>query len=401
MTDTTKNYIERENEVSAHNYHPLPVVIKSGKGVWVEDVDEKRYLDMLSAYSALNQGHCHPKIIAAAKNQLERLTLTSRAFHNDQMVVFLEKLTRLSGFDKGLLMNSGAEAVETAIKAIRRWGVFSKGVSNEQSNIIVMSENFHGRTSTIISFSTDEGSRKGYGPFASGFKVIPYGNAEALENAIDKNTIGVLLEPIQGEAGVIIPPENYLKQCREICSKQKVLLTVDEIQTGLGRTGKMFCYEHSNIKPDIVIIGKALGGGVYPISGILADNEIMDVAFEPGSHGSTFGGNPLACAVASAAVDVLIEEDLINKSAEIGAYFKKQKEWSKRILIKEVRGMGLMLAIELTHEAGQARNYTLKFLEKGLLAKDTHGHTIRLAPPLIITKEEIDWAVKLICDVLV
>lgn len=401
MTDTTKNYIERENEVSAHNYHPLPVVIKSGKGVWVEDVDEKRYLDMLSAYSALNQGHCHPKIIAAAKNQLERLTLTSRAFHNDQMVVFLEKLTRLSGFDKGLLMNSGAEAVETAIKAIRRWGVFSKGVSNEQSNIIVMSENFHGRTSTIISFSTDEGSRKGYGPFASGFKVIPYGNAEALENAIDKNTIGVLLEPIQGEAGVIIPPENYLKQCREICSKQKVLLTVDEIQTGLGRTGKMFCYEHSNIKPDIVIIGKALGGGVYPISGILADNEIMDVAFEPGSHGSTFGGNPLACAVASAAVDVLIEEDLINKSAEIGAYFKKQLKSIKSKKIKEVRGMGLMLAIELTHEAGPARNYTLKFLEKGLLAKDTHGHTIRLAPPLIITKEEIDWAVKLICDVLV
>lgn len=393
-------YIDRENKVSAHNYHPLPVVIKRGKGVWVEDVEGKRYLDMLSAYSALNQGHCHPKIIAAAKEQLEKLTLTSRAFHNDQMVTFLEKLTQLSGFDKGLLMNSGAEAVETAIKAMRRWGAFSKGVSNKQSNIVVMMENFHGRTSTIISFSTDEGSRKGYGPYASGFITVPYGDRIALEKAIDKNTVGVLIEPIQGEAGVIIPPVGYLNACRQLCSENNVLLAVDEIQTGLGRTGKFFCYEHSQIKPDIVIVGKALGGGVYPVSGILADNAVMDVAFEPGSHGSTFGGNPLACAVASAAVDVLIEENLIAKSAELGDYFKNQLGNIQSDKIKEVRGLGLMLAIELTHEAGLARNYTLKLLEKGLLAKDTHGHTIRLAPPLIISKEEIDWAVKVIGEVL-
>lgn len=400
MSKLSQQYINREQQVSAHNYHPLPVVIKSGKGVWVEDVEGKRYLDMLSAYSALNQGHCHPKIIAAAKAQLDSLTLTSRAFHNNQMVGFLEKITHLSGFDKGLLMNSGAEAVETAIKAMRRWGALSKGIANEQSNIIVMADNFHGRTSTIISFSTDESSRKNYGPFASGFKIIPYGDAVALEKAIDNNTIGVLLEPIQGEAGVIIPPDNYLQQCREICSTKNVLLTIDEIQTGLGRTGKFFCYEHSNIKPDIVIIGKALGGGVYPVSGILADNEVMNVAFEPGSHGSTFGGNPLACAIASAAVDVLIEEDLITNSAQLGEYFKKQLENSQSKKVKEVRGKGLMLAIELTEEAGAARNYTLKLLEKGLLAKDTHGHTIRLAPPLIITKKQIDWAVKLIEEVI-
>lgn len=401
MSKLSQQYINREQQVSAHNYHPLPVVIKSGKGVWVEDVEGKRYLDMLSAYSALNQGHCHPKIIAAAKAQLDSLTLTSRAFHNNQMVGFLEKITHLSGFDKGLLMNSGAEAVETAIKAMRRWGALSKGIANEQSNIIVMADNFHGRTSTIISFSTDESSRKGYGPFASGFKIIPYGDAVTLEKAIDNNTIGVLLEPIQGEAGVIIPPDNYLQQCREICSTKNVLLTIDEIQTGLGRTGKFFCYEHSNIKPDIVIIGKALGGGVYPVSGILADNEVMDVAFEPGSHGSTFGGNPLACAIASAAVDVLIEENLITNSAQLGEYFKKQLENIQSKKVKEVRGKGLMLAIELTKEAGEARNYTLKLLEKGLLAKDTHGHTIRLAPPLIITKAEIDWAVTLIEEVLI
>ncbi len=401
MATKSQDYIDREAEVSAHNYHPLPVVIKSGKGVWVEDVEGKRYLDMLSAYSALNQGHCHPKIIAAAKRQLETLTLTSRAFHNDQMVSFLEQLTKLSGFDKGLLMNSGAEAVETAIKAIRRWGAFSKGIPNEQSNIIVMSDNFHGRTSTIISFSTDEGSKKGYGPFASGFKIIPYGDDSALEKAIDKNTIGVLLEPIQGEAGVIIPPTNYLQRCSSICSQHEVLLVVDEIQTGLGRTGKLFCYEHSNIQPDIVIIGKALGGGVYPVSGILANNAVMNVAFVPGSHGSTFGGNPLACAIASTAVKVLLEEDLIAKSAALGDYFKTKLENIQSKKIKEIRGLGLMLAIELVVEAGPARNYTLKLLEKGLLAKDTHGHTIRLAPPLIITKEEIDWAAKLIEEVLI
>ena len=398
MTKLTNAFIDRENKVSAHNYHPLPIVIKSGKGVYVEDIDGKKYLDMLSAYSALNQGHCHPKIIEAAKKQLDSLTLTSRAFHNDQMVLFLEKLTSISKFDKGLMMNSGAEAVETALKAIRRWGNMVKNIEN--GNIIVMDSNFHGRTTTIISFSTDESSRKGYGPFTSGFKIVPYGDAEALENAIDENTIGVLLEPIQGEAGVIIPPSDYLASCRTICDKHNILLTIDEIQTGLGRTGKLFCFEHSTIRPDIVILGKALSGGVYPVSAVLASHEIMDVAFEPGSHGSTFGGNPLACSIASAAIDVLLEEKMIENAASVGAYFLKSLKDLNSDKIKEVRGVGLMLAIELKKEAGLARQYTTLLLDKGLLAKDTHGYTIRLAPPLIITKEQIDWSVEQIREVL-
>ena len=396
----TQKYIDREKTVSANNYHPLPVVIKKGHGVWVEDVEGKKYMDMLSAYSALNQGHSHPKIINAAKKQMKKLTLTSRAFHNDQMVDFLEKLCVLSDYDKALLMNSGAEAVETAIKAVRRFAFKKYGIQNGE--IIVMSSNFHGRTTTIISFSTDDSSRTGYGPFMSGFSIVEYGDIEALKAKMHDGVIGVLLEPIQGEAGVIIPPKGYLKSCAAICKEWNIPLIVDEIQTGLGRTGKLFCYQHDNIKPDIVIVGKALGGGVYPVSGILANKKIMDAAFEPGSHGSTFGGNPLACAIASASLDVILNEKLIKNSAKIGAYLKKKLSAIKTDKIKEVRGKGLMLAIQLTNAAGPARVYTKKLLELGILAKGTHEHTIRFAPPLIITKKQANWALERIesvfCD---
>ena len=393
MGKQTEAFIALENKVSAHNYHPLPVVIAKAKGAWVEDVEGKKYLDMLSAYSALNQGHLHPKIVAAAKQQLDVLTLTSRAFHNDQMAPFLEKLTRISGYDKALLMNSGAEAVETAIKAARRWGYFSKGVAADKAEIIVCSKNFHGRTTTIVGFSSDEGSKKGYGPFPVGFKVVPYADLKALENAITENTVGFLVEPIQGEAGVQIPFDGFLKEAFDVCAKNKVLFIADEIQTGLGRTGKLFCYQYESIQPDIVIVGKALGGGLYPVSGILANDSIMDVAFEPGSHGSTFGGNPLACAIASAALDVILEEDLVAKSYERGLYFVNALCELNLPLIKEVRGKGLLIAIELTEDAGKARLYTERLLELGVLAKETHQTIIRFAPPLTITKAEIDWAI--------
>ncbi|MFT6747068.1 MAG: ornithine--oxo-acid transaminase [Glaciecola sp.] len=394
MSSNSQKIINKEKQVSANNYHPLPVVIKKGRGVWVEDVEGKKYLDMLSAYSALNQGHCHPKIVQAAKSQLDNLTLTSRAFHNDKMAPYLEKLCAVTGFEKALLMNSGAEAVETAIKAVRKWGVENKGITDGE--IIVMASNFHGRTTAIISFSTDEISRDGYGPFISGFKTVEYGNINALKSAMTKQTIAVLMEPIQGEAGVMIPPEGYLESCAKTCAEHEVLLIIDEIQTGLGRTGAMFCYEHANIKPDIVIIGKALGGGVYPVSGILASSKIMDVAFTPGSHGSTFGGNPLACVVASAALDVIIDEKLIEKSKQLGDYFKNELCTIQSAEIKEVRGKGLMIAIELAKKAKGARYYTEQMLEKGILAKGTHDTIIRFSPPLIIEKAEIDWAVKII-----
>jgi ornithine--oxo-acid transaminase len=400
MKKKSEDFIALDHEVSAHNYHPLPVVIHKAKGAWVTDVEGKKYLDMLSAYSALNQGHLHPKIVRAAKKQLENVSLTSRAFHNDQMGPFLEKLTKLTGFDKALLMNSGAEAVETAIKAARRWGYLAKGVEPGKAEIIVCSENFHGRTTTIIGFSTDEGSKKGYGPFPIGFKTIPYSDTEALREAITKNTVAFLVEPIQGEAGVQIPYDGYLNEASEICKEQNMLFISDEIQTGLGRTGKLFCYQHENIQPDIVIIGKALGGGLYPVSGILANDTIMNVAFEPGSHGSTFGGNPLACAIASTALDVIMEEELIERSEKLGAYFLKQLRRLNLPKIKEVRGKGLLLAIELTDSAGKARQYTERFAEEGLLAKETHQTIIRFAPPLIIKKKEIDWAMKRIKKVL-
>lgn len=390
----TEQYINREKNVSAQNYNPLPIVISEGKGVWVKDVEGKKHLDMLSAYSALNQGHCHPRILSAAMEQMKKLTLTSRAFHNDVMVNLLDKLTKLSGYDKALLMNTGAEAVETAIKAARRWGYKVKGVKENQAEIIVCTNNFHGRTTTIVGFSTDELSREGYGPFAPGFKIVTYGDAEALEKAITKNTVAFLVEPIQGEAGVIVPPKDYLKKCREITSKHNLLLMADEIQTGLGRTGKMFCVEHSEVKPDVLIVGKALGGGVYPVSGVLADKEIMDVAFEPGSHGSTFGGNPLACVIASESLDVIVDEGLVDNSKLKGEYFKKELEKISTSLFKEIRGLGLMIAIELEPKAGLARPFTNKLKEFGVLAKETHGTIIRFSPPLIINKEEIDFAIE-------
>lgn len=392
MGNITNDFINREHKVGANNYHPLPIVIAKGKGVWIEDVEGKKYIDMLSAYSALNQGHCHPKIIKAAQKQMDLLTLTSRAFHNDQMVKFLEELCAVSGYDKALLMNSGAEAVETAIKAVRRWGTKIRGISNPE--IIVMSSNFHGRTTTIISFSEDESSREGYGPFTSGFKVVEYGNKEAIKSAITDQTVAVMLEPIQGEAGVIIPPDGYLEFCADLCKDQKILLVVDEIQTGLGRTGELFCYDHAGIKPDVVIVGKALGGGVYPVSGILTSSEIMDAAFQPGSHGSTFGGNPLACAVGSASLKVILEEKLVENSSVMGEYLKNELSKIDSRSIKEVRGRGLMVAIQLADSAGSARYYSQKLLDEGVLAKGTHENIIRLAPPLIINKKELDWAIK-------
>ena len=392
MENTTQEYIDQVDKVSAHNYHPIPVVIKEGKGVWVTDVEGKKYIDMLSAYSALNQGHNHPSILDALKKQLDKLTLTSRAFHNDQMGPFLAKLTQMAGFDKALPMNTGAEAVETAIKAARRWGYKVKGVEENQAEIIVCQNNFHGRTTTICGFSTDPLCQEGFGPFTPGFKTIPFDDAKALKAAITPNTVAFLVEPIQGEAGVVVPQEGYLKECREITKKNNVLLITDEIQTGLGRTGKLFCYQYDEIQPDIVTIGKALGGGFYPVSAILANADLMDAVFKPGNHGSTFGGNPLGSAVASVALDVLINENLVEKSNEMGAYFKEKLNSLNSPLIKVVRGKGLLIAIDLTKQAGKARKYTEKLKDAGVLAKETHETIIRFAPPLIITKEEIDWA---------
>lgn len=396
----TQEFIDQVEEVSAHNYHPIPVVISKGEGVWVTDIEGKKYIDMLSAYSALNQGHRHPKILDAARKQMETLTLTSRAFHNDQMGPFLAKLTKLTGYDKALPMNTGAEAVETAIKAARRWGYKVKNVPDGKAEIIVCKDNFHGRTTTIVGFSTDPLCNSGFGPYAPGFKIIPYGDATALESVITPNTVAFMVEPIQGEAGVMVPPAGYLKKCREITKRNNVLLIVDEIQTGLGRTGKLFCYEHENIKPDIVAIGKALGGGVYPVSAILADNAVMMAAFEPGNHGSTFGGNPFACAIASAALDVIINEKLVERSAEMGEYFLGRLRAIKSDKIKEARGKGLLIAVELKKEAGPARQFTEALMKEGVLAKETHVTTIRFAPPLVITKADIDWAMERIAKIL-
>ncbi|MFH1075708.1 MAG: ornithine--oxo-acid transaminase [Pseudomonadota bacterium] len=400
MPKTPQDYINEVERVSAHNYHPIPVVIVKSEGVWVWDVEGKKYIDMLSAYSAVNQGHRHPKIIEAAKKQLDVLTLTSRAFHNDQMGPFLAKLTKLAGYDKALPMNTGAEGVETAIKAARRWGYKVKKVPEGKAEIIVCENNFHGRTTTIVGFSTDPLSYGGFGPFTPGFKIIPYGDSAALENAITSNTVAFLVEPIQGEAGVVVPPKGYLKKCGEITKKYNVLLVADEIQTGLGRTGKFFCHQHEGVRPDIVIIGKALGGGLYPVSAIVADDDIMMVAFEPGNHGSTFGGNPLACAIASAALDVIVDEKLSEHATEMGRYFIEKLQAIKSPLVKEVRGMGLLMAIELKKEAGNARKYTLALKDNGVLAKETHETTIRFAPPLVIKQEDIDWAIERITKVL-
>ncbi len=385
----TDQLIEKDSKYGAQNYAPLPVVLKRGQGVYVWDVEGKEYFDMLSAYSALNQGHCHPQIVAAAKRQMERLTLTSRAFHNDIMGDLLAKISELTGFEKVLLMNSGAEGVETAVKAMRRWGYTEKRIPSDQAEIIVCEENFHGRTTTIVSFSTDPLSYERFGPGTPGFKIVPYDDPDAVERAITPRTCGFLVEPIQGEAGVRVPGPNYMAKVRDICTRNQVLLCADEIQTGLGRTGRMLCYEHSGIRPDIVILGKALSGGLYPISAIACDDSIMKV-FEPGNHGSTYGGNPLASAIGVAALSVIVDERLAERAADNGLYFLKKLRSLKHPAIKEIRGKGLLLAIEFTEPL--AKVFCKKLKEEGLLAKDTHDVTVRFAPPLIITQNQIDEA---------
>ncbi|MBY5579570.1 ornithine--oxo-acid transaminase [Rhizobium leguminosarum] len=390
--NTSEKLIATEQRLGAHNYKPLDVVLTRGEGVYVWDTDGNRYLDCLSAYSAVNQGHCHPKILAAMVEQAGRLTLTSRAFRNDQLAYLYEELATLTGSHKILPMNSGAEAVETAIKAVRKWGYEVKGVPEGKAEIIVCADNFHGRTLSIISFSTDSDARSGFGPYTSGFRIIPFGDTEAFAAAINANTVAALIEPIQGEAGVIIPPAGYFTRIRELCTANNVTLILDEIQTGLGRTGKLLAEEHEGIEADVTLIGKALSGGFYPVSAVLSNSEVLGV-LQPGQHGSTFGGNPLACAVARAALKVLTEEGMIENAAVMGDYFLEGLRSIRSNIVRDVRGRGLMMAIELEPEAGGARQYCHALKERGLLAKDTHDHTIRLAPPLVITKEQVDWAV--------
>lgn len=393
----TRDYIQLEDQYGAHNYHPLDVVIERGEGIWLYDVEGKKYLDFLAAYSAVNQGHCHPKIAAAARDQLSQLTLTSRAFRNKQLPLLYKDLHDISGMDISLPMNSGAEAVETAIKAARKWGYTKKGIPDNQAEIIVAENNFHGRTTTIVSFSTEEDYRRGFGPFTPGFKVIPFGDTKALENAITPNTAAFLVEPIQGEAGIIIPPDGFLSEASEICKKNNVLFILDEIQSGLGRAGKMFAYQYEDVQPDAIIIGKALSGGFYPVSAVLSKKEVLGV-FNPGEHGSTFGGNPLACAIARAALRVIQDENLAENSAKLGAYFLNKLKELKSPKIKEVRGRGLWIGLELTEKA---RPYCEKLKEEGMLCKETHDTVIRFAPPLIITKAELDWAFERIKKVVV
>lgn len=394
-----EDFINEAEVWGAHNYHPLPIVIERGEGVWVYDVEGKKYLDMLSAYSALNQGHRHPRIINALMEQAGRVTLTSRAFHNDKMGPFLKKLCQLGGFEKAIPMNTGAEAVETALKLARKWGYVKKGIPDGKAEIIACNNNFSGRTISIISFSTEPQYKYGFGPMTPGFKAVKFGDADEIEKAITPNTAAVIIEPIQGEGGVIVPPEGYLKKVREITKKHNVLMMLDEVQTGFGRTGKMFAFQHENIRPDLLIVGKALGGGVYPVSAVLSDNEVMDM-FGPGDHGSTFGGNPLAAAVAIAAMDVLIDEDLPGRSKTLGDYFLSELRKIKSPCIKEVRGKGLFIGLEIKEEYGTARPYCERLMEKGLLCKETHAQTIRFAPPLIISKEDLDWAIARIREVL-
>ena len=395
----TAELIATEQRLGAHNYKPLDVVLTRGQGVHVWDSEGKQYLDCLSAYSAVNQGHCHPRILAAMTEQASKLTLTSRAFRNDQLALLYEELAALTGSHKILPMNSGAEAVETAIKAVRKWGYETKGVPEGKAEIIVCSGNFHGRTLSIVSFSTDPDARGGFGPFTPGFRTVPFGDAEAFEAAINENTVGALIEPIQGEAGVIIPPAGYLRRVRELCTEKNVALILDEIQTGLGRTGKLLAEEHESIEADVTLIGKALSGGFYPVSAVLSNSEVLGV-LKPGQHGSTFGGNPLACAIAREALKVLVEEKMIENSAAMGEYFLEGLKSIRSNIVKDVRGRGLMLAVELDPEAGGARQYCYALKDLGLLAKDTHVDTIRLAPPLVITRKQVDWALDRIEKVL-
>jgi ornithine--oxo-acid transaminase len=395
----TEDYIALEDKYGAHNYHPLDVVISRAEGVWVWDVEGKKYLDFLAAYSAVNQGHCHPRILDAVMDQAHSVTLTSRAFRNDQLGLFYQQFCELAGFDKFLPMNTGAEAVETALKTARKWAYTVKGVPEGKAEILAFSNNFHGRTITIVSFSTEELYRSGFGPFTPGFRVLPYGDADAVAAAMHENVAAVLVEPIQGEAGIVMPPEGYLRRLREITHQHNALLIVDEIQSGLGRTGKLFAYEHEGVQPDIVIVGKALSGGFYPVSGILANDPVMGV-FKPGEHGSTYGGNPFAAAIARAALSALVDEGMVENSAELGPYFMERLRKINSKHVKEVRGKGLWIGIELHQEAGGARRFCEALQQEGLLCKETHDHVIRIAPPLIIKKEEIDWAVERLEKVL-
>jgi len=395
----TKDYIELEDKYGAKNYKPLDVVLTEGKGVWVWDVEGKKYLDCLSAYSALNQGHCHPRIVEAMLEQAQKLALTSRAFRNDKLGLFYKKLVDLTGYERVLPMNSGAEAVESAIKIARKWAYVTKGVPKYEAEIIVAAGNFHGRTVTIVSFSTEDFYREAFGPFTPGFKIVTYGNIEEMKAAITPNTAAVMLEPIQGENGVIIPPDGYLKAVAELCKENNVLFIADEIQTGLCRTGKWFAAQHEGVRPDVTIIGKALSGGMYPISAVLADDPVLGL-FLPGEHGSTFGGSPLAAAVAVAALEVLDEEHLAERANELGNYFMAKLREIDAPMVKEIRGRGLLIGVELYPEAGGARRYCEMLQEAGILAKETHDHVIRFAPPLIIEKETLDWAIEIIADVL-
>ena len=386
-------YLALEQEFGARNYKPFDVVLSRGLGVWVWDVDGKRYLDCLSAYSAVNQGHCHPRILAALTEQASRLAITSRAFMNDQLPLFYKELCAATRSHRVLPMNSGAEAVESAIKVVRKWGYAVKGVPTDRAEVIVCANNFHGRTLTIVGFSTDPTARDGFGPFTPGFRIVPFGDATALEAAITPNTVAFLVEPIQGEAGVILPPRGYFKAVRKICTRHNIILILDEIQTGLGRTGRLLAEEHEGIEADLTLIGKALSGGFYPVSAVLSTDEILGV-LKPGEHGSTFGGNPLACAVARAALKVLLEEGMIENAEAMGARFLAGLRGIDSPAIKEVRGRGLMMAIELHPEAGGARRYCEALRRRGVLCKDTHDHTIRVSPPLVITRSDVDWAVE-------
>jgi len=394
---TFTEIIETEEKYGANNYKPLDVVLEKGKGVWVEDIEGKKYLDCLAAYSAVNQGHCHPHIYDAMVEQAKKITLTSRAFRNDKLPLLYKKLNEMTGYEMFLPMNSGAEAVESAIKAVRKWAYKVKGIENDKAEIIVANDNFHGRTLSIVSFSSEEQYKDGFGPFTPGFHLVKFGDIEEIKSKINKNTAGIMIEPIQGEAGIIIPPDGYLKQIREICDEHNIAFICDEIQSGLGRSGKLFAYEYDNIRPDIVIIGKALSGGFYPVSAVLSSKEYLGV-FNPGDHGSTFGGNPLGAAVAIAALEVLENEKLVENSFNLGEYFVSELRKLSNPIIKDIRSRGLWIGLELTENA---RPYCEKLMELGVLCKDTHHTIIRVAPPLVITKDEIDWALERFRKVLV
>ncbi len=399
VANESARHLALADQFSARNYAPLPVVIARGRGAWVEDVEGKRYLDLLSAYSALNFGHAHVEIVSAFVEQAKMLSLTSRAFQNDQFGPFCEDVTKLAGQDLVLPMNTGAEAVETALKTARKWGYRVKGVPANEAEIIVCEGNFHGRTISIVSFSDDPQYRDGFGPFTPGFKVVPYGDLEALACAITPNTVGFLVEPIQGEGGIVVPPAGYLRAARELCRDRRVLFMADEIQTGLGRTGRVFACDHEDVKPDVLILGKALGGGMMPVSAVLASREILGV-FEPGDHGSTFGGNPLACAVARAAIRVLTRDHLSERAAKVGAAFMDRLRAIKSTVVKEVRGRGLLIGVELKKEAGPAKEYAKRLKSEGVLCKDTVESVLRIAPPLVIEPEDLEWAAERIAKVL-